>query len=98
MRQSQFQGKSFLLFSQTGCLLPLLIALNLFFGRIFFSFWVWLFTGVVLALLFLRNISLATQKIVQEAKRHSRGEVIDVEAKVVRTDKQHKAIDPPKHS
>ena len=73
--------KSFIFFSRTGCFLPLLIILNLFFGWIFLKPLYWLLLEVVLILLFAINTYIITRKITGFSKK--RDDVIDVEGKVI---------------
>lgn len=91
--------KSFIFFSRTGCLLPLLIILNLFFGWIFLRLHYWLLTELILILLFVINGYIITRKINAFASKHDtevptfrsnvfkrkvlKDNVIDVEGKVV---------------
>lgn len=81
----QPQNKSFLLVSQTGCLLPMLMILNLFFGWIFFKPLIWLFTEGALILLFIINSYVLIKKVSSLSARRS--DVIDVEGQVVEEDK-----------
>jgi len=67
--------------SQTGCLLPLLIILNLFFGWIFFKPAVWLLVGAVLILLFVVNSYFIIRMIIKPPQK--KGGIIDIEADVV---------------
>jgi len=67
----------------SGCLLPLLIVLNLFFGRLFFSASHWLAIEGILVLLFLFN-SYITARRVFSSSRKKRSNVIDVEGKVIK--------------
>jgi len=73
--------RSLFFFTQTGCLLPLLMFFNLFFGWLFFRPLVWLGFEAVLILLFILNGLVLSQKISRSAQR--RGRVVDVEAEVV---------------
>jgi len=67
---------------QSGCLLPLFMIFNLFFGKLFFrSTAVWLGIEGVLILLFILKIHFFIRKI--RGSHRARGEVIDVEGKVV---------------
>jgi len=80
---------------QSGCLLPLLIIFNLFFGKLFFhSTAIWLGIEGVLIFLFILKIHLFVRKISRQshrpqgrglpsARQSHRGRVIDVEGKVV---------------
>jgi len=74
------QLKSFIFFSQTGCLLPILIIFNLFFGLIFFRPVLWLSIEVILILLFMLNSFILTRKIISSNKRK---DAIDVEGEVI---------------
>jgi hypothetical protein len=64
-----------------GCLLPLLIILNLFFGWIFLKPRYWLLLEAILLLLFIANSYIFSRKIFSASSR--RNNVIDVEGKVV---------------
>ena len=72
---------------QTGCLLPLLIMLNLLFGRpIFNSVYLWLGVEAGLIIIFIIKIYIFTQRITQQLRAGSHkphGRVVDVEGKVV---------------
>lgn len=81
----QTQKKSFLFVSQTGCLLPMLIVLNLFFGWIFFKPLIWLFTEGALILLFIINSYVLIKKVSSLSTRRS--DAIDVESQVVEEDR-----------
>jgi hypothetical protein len=65
-----------------GCLLPLLIILNLFFGRIFFSLKLWLAIEGVLIALFIINSYIFTRQFFSVAKP-VRKNVVDVQGEVV---------------
>jgi len=67
----------------SGCLLPILIVLNLFFGRLFFKTSAWLVIEGILILLLMLN-SYISFRSVFTAKRRKRGGVIDVEGKVMK--------------
>lgn len=73
--------KSFVFFSRSGCLLPLLIILNLLFGWLFLKFWHWLIIEAILVLLFIFNIYIIARKIFSTSSK--RNNVIDVKAEVV---------------
>ncbi|MDD5408798.1 MAG: hypothetical protein PHC71_01725 [Candidatus Omnitrophica bacterium] len=89
---------------QTGCLLPLLIILNLLFGRaIFNSTYLWLGVEAALILIFLIKIHIFMRKIIQQFGPAARGpasgsrsqrpggphgRVIDVEGRVVEEEKK----------
>ena len=77
---------SFVFTGQSGCLLPMLIILNLFFGKLIFnSTRLWLGVEGALILLFIIRIYAFTRKISEMVKpqSRSRGQVIDVEGEVV---------------
>jgi len=76
----------FVFTGQSGCLLPMLIMLNLFFGKLVFnSTRLWLGVEGVLVLLFVIKIHAFAQKISQQLRpeKRNRGKVIDVEGEVV---------------
>lgn len=78
----------FLFTGQSGCLLPMFIMLNLFFGKfIFNSTRLWLGIEGVLILLFIIKIHTFARKISEQlqsnAQSHKLGRVIDVEGEVV---------------
>ena len=88
----------FVFTGQSGCLLPMLIILNLFFGKLIFdSTRLWLGVEGVLVLLFIIKILAFTQKIseqlwpsgrqpnsqVHRSEEPGRGKVVDVEGEVV---------------
>jgi hypothetical protein len=79
--------KSFAFFSQSGCLLPVLIILNLFFGWIFFRPPAWLLLEAILILLFLFNGYILTRKIFSQNLR--RDDAIDVKGEVVEDKKEN---------
>lgn len=73
--------KSFVFFGKSGCLLPLLIILNLFFGRIFLKPKAWLISEALLLLLFIINSYIIARKITTHSSRHDGA--IDVKAEVL---------------
>jgi hypothetical protein len=73
--------ESFVFFSRSGCILPLLIGFNLLFGWIFLKTKYWLIMEAVLILLFLLNAYVIRRKIIRGASR--RDDAIDVEGKVI---------------
>jgi hypothetical protein len=83
--------KSFVFFSHTGCLLPLLIFLNLFFGWIFFKPRQWLLIEGILILFFILNSLLVTKKIISKSSRHKGA--IDVEGEIIEDGQQYKKIE-----
>jgi predicted membrane protein len=80
--------RSFVFFSQSGCLLTFLIIANLLFGRIFFRTSHWLLLELALIMVFFLNAVIFTRKITSSFRK--RDDVIDVEGKVVE-DKQKKS-------
>ncbi len=72
--------RSIVILNQTGCLLPLLIILNLFFGWMIFKPLIWLTVGLILTIFFLLNYVLASRKTFSYPKHKN---VIDVEGKPV---------------
>jgi len=84
---------------QTGCLLPLLIMLNLLFGRpLFNSVYLWLGFEAALIAIFIIKIHIFMRRVTQQFRSGSRGpvpgsrshwsqrhsgKVVDVEGKVV---------------
>ena len=76
----------FVFTGQSGCLLPALIMLNLFFGRLIFnSTRLWLGVEGILVCLFIIKIYAFTRKINAQLwpQGHGRGKVVDVEGEVV---------------
>ncbi len=67
----------------SGCLLPLLIILNLFFGRIFFKTTDWLAIEGILVLLLLFNSYISFRRFFRPGRKRQDG-VIDVEGKVLK--------------
>jgi len=67
--------------SQTGCILPLMIILNLFFGWIFFKPAIWLLVGAILILLFTINSYLFIRRVRNLSPK--KGKIIDIEARVL---------------
>ncbi len=65
----------------SGCWLPFLVIVNLFFGRLFFSFRTWLTVEGILVILFLINSYIFSRRIINSVKR--RDNVIDVEGEVI---------------
>lgn len=80
-------GKSFMILSNAGCLLPALIILNLFFGWIFLGPALWLLTGAALVGLFILN-SFIMMKKASLYSRPRKSSVIDIEAEVLNDKKQ----------
>lgn len=73
--------KSAFFFSQTGCLLPLLILGNLFFGWIFLGALHWLLLEVILVSFFIINSYILTRKIISGSRKADN--VIDVKGEVI---------------
>lgn len=67
----------------SGCLLPLLIILNLFFGRLFFTTTQWLAVAGILLLLLLLNSYISVRRAFSALRRKDR-DAIDVEGKVMK--------------
>jgi hypothetical protein len=76
------------LFYKGGCLLPLLIIFNLFFGKLFFNTRTWLIVEGVLLLIFIIFSYIFSKNILNSVKR--RNNVIDVEGEVVEDSKKLK--------
>lgn len=68
----------------SGCFIPLLIILNLFFGKLFFSTEQWLAIGGVLLLALLLTSYINLRKFSSVKQRNKHSNVIDVEGKVVK--------------
>jgi len=77
------KSKSFVLSRGTGCLLPLLVIFNLFFGLFFLKAAYWLLLELVLVVLFLWSSTVTVKKIISSAGRHRNGDVIDVDGEIV---------------
>jgi hypothetical protein len=75
-------SNSMVFFSGAGCLLPLLISLNLFFGWIFLKPLLWISVETGLIILMLIYLKIATRRIYNRPR--SKGKVIDVEGKVIK--------------
>ena len=72
---------------RSGCFLPMLIMLNLFFGRLIFdSTRLWLGVEGILVLLFIIKIHTFARKISEQLRPETRrrGKVIDVHGEVVK--------------
>ncbi len=67
--------------SQTGCLFPMLILFNLFFGWMFFKPVLWLGIEGVLILLFILNSYFLAKRVSSFSPR--RGKVVDVEGQII---------------
>ncbi len=66
-----------------GCLLPLAILFNTFFGLFFLRPLHWLLAEVVLVFLFFLSAALTARRILGVARQGSRPGVIDAEGEVV---------------
>ncbi len=77
--------KSVFFISQTGCLLPVLILFNLFFGWLFFPPFFWLSLEGILILLFFINSYILIRRVSSMASKASpkRSGVIDVEGEIM---------------
>ena len=89
----------FVFTGQSGCLLPILIMLNLFFGKdIFNSTRLWLTVEAVLVLLFIIKIHVFTRKISEQFRSvggnnrnyNSQDRVVDIQGQVVEEEKKLK--------
>lgn len=77
----------FIWHGQSGCLLPMLIIFNLFFGKLIFnSTRLWLGVEAILILLFIIKIHFFARKISQQFR--PKGKVIDVQGQVVEEEKR----------
>lgn len=74
--------------SSPGCLLPFLILFNLFFGWLFFKPLIWLAVEGLLVFIFMLSSYITLRRMARAPRK--RGDVIDVEAKVVREEKRLK--------
>jgi len=81
MAKINLQSRSVFIISQAGCLLPLLILFNLFFGWLFLKPLHWLLIEAALVALFIANAAIFTRYINSAMKKRSN--VVDVEAKVI---------------
>lgn len=78
-----------ILITRTGCLLPLLIIFNLFFGLFFLEFRHWLLIEGALVVLFALNAYIFSRRIFLAGQgRQQRRGVIDVKAEVVEEEKK----------
>ena len=84
-------SSSFVFTGQSGCLLPMLIIFNLFFGKLIFSSTrLWLGIECALVFLFIIKVYVFTRRISQQLRpeNRSRGKVIDVQGEVVEEKKK----------
>ncbi|MDO8663204.1 MAG: hypothetical protein Q7K98_08330 [Candidatus Omnitrophota bacterium] len=72
-----------MLIAYSGCLLPLLIVLNLFFGRLFFDTGHWLAIEGILILLFFFNSYISLRRVFWPGSKKRDG-AIDVKGKVIK--------------
>jgi len=79
---------SFVFFNQAGCLLPLLLIFNLFFGWVFLRTLHWLILEAVLLLLFLLSGYSFTRRVISGSYRGRRPGAIDAEGEIVPEDKE----------
>lgn len=82
-------NKSFFITAQSGCLLPVLIFFNLFFGRLFFKPLSWAAIEAALILLFILNLYFFTKSI-SSSSIIKKSNVIDTEGEVVEDKKSLK--------
>lgn len=77
--------RSVFFISQTGCLLPIIILFNLFFGWMFFPARAWLFIEGILIILFFINSFIFLRRVSNMASgaNPQRDGVIDVEGEIV---------------
>lgn len=75
------KNKALFLTGQLGCLIPLLILTNLFFGLLFFKPFIWLLVGAVLVLLFILNTYIIVRKM--SSFFSEKDNVIDVEGEAI---------------
>lgn len=89
----------FVFTGQSGCLLPMLIIFNLFFGKLIFnSTRLWLSVEGILVLLFIIKIYAFTRKISEQfssegrdSQNHkSQGKIVDIQGQVVEEKEQLK--------
>ncbi len=87
--------------SQSGCLLPILIIFNFFFGKLIFgSTRLWLGIEGILILIFMININIMARKISRNLRDlgqgfstdtksySSKGKVIDIQGQVIQDEKK----------
>ncbi|MFH0738739.1 MAG: hypothetical protein V2A59_02630 [Candidatus Omnitrophota bacterium] len=74
--------KATVILANTGCLLPLLIILNLFFGWIFLEARYWLLLEAVLVLAFILSSYIIARRLLRSPKHKRNDGVIDVEGKL----------------
>ena len=84
-------AKSFVFSSRSGCFLPSLIILNLFFGWLIFEPRYWLIIEAILLFLFMANTYVIGRKIFSSfSKKHD--DAIDVKGEVVEERQKRKEI------
>lgn len=72
----------FVYFSNSGCFLPLLLTVNLFFGWMFLKPLHWLIVEAVLLFLFIINGVAISKKM--SSRKQRKENVIDVEGRVIK--------------
>ena len=72
-----------ILLGRMGCLLPLLIIFNLFFGWMFFGFLLWALIEIVLIIIFILVSLLTARRIFRQEQQKDKDNVIDIEAEVL---------------
>lgn len=83
-------ASGFVFTGQSGCLLPMLIILNLFFGKLIFnSTRLWLGVEGILVLLFIIKIHTFIRKISGQFRK-AQGKVVDIQGQVVEEEKKLK--------
>jgi hypothetical protein len=89
-------SSGFVFTGQSGCLLPMLIILNLFFGKfIFNSNSLWLGVEGVLILLFIIKIHIFARKISEQLwpkNRKPRSKIVDIQGQVVEEDNSTESL------
>ncbi len=83
------RNKSLFFVSQTGCLLPFFIVLNLVFGWMFLKPLTWVLVGGILVLLFILNARIMMKKIFSSSVSKY-DNVIDIEGEPVEEKKKLK--------
>jgi len=68
----------------SGCFIPLLVILNLFFGRLFFSTSQWLAIEGILLLALLLTSYISLRRFSYTSQRNKQNNAIDVEGKVIK--------------
>lgn len=76
--------------ARTGCFIPTLIVLNLFFGWMFFPPLQWVIIGVVLTVVFVAYYFILAKKMVKAYSK--RKNVIDIEGRVMERNNRQNEI------